>query len=734
QKINDRVPWSMATDASGQKIHWTAGPSVTHTRYQVELVSQAMQFEIDPALSIPNHYADADLEPHLQATDVVQVGHPEIVDLWNQIKPEDDRNLLAVLRAIFDYTYHELDTVPFKGTTDALTALRLGIASCNGKSRLFVTLARMNHIPARLVGGMILDGSEKRTSHQWVEVYVEGQWVPFGPTNGHFAYLPENYLKLYTGDHALIRHTANIDFDYYFTISKKLVPPIFYPQFDSGKETGKLETILSELTLTPVTMGIILAFPICCLLITLMRNVVGIKTYGIFMPMLIAATCVYTGLVKGTIGFLLLLVVAWAVHWVADKLQLLKTARLALVVTVVICSFIGLLIYIDGDSRTAFGMLAAFPVIIIGFIADRLHQATNESQWQDLAIAVMGTSITVLLCYLIMKSMFLQGLLVLFPELLMLIIAAQIYLGQWSGLRLSEEYRFGSLLKTNTGSVLGINSRNRDIIYKHNDRALLRLAADKLGSKQALQEKGIPVAENLAVIANRSDIEEIDTKLAAFSAFAIKPNQGSQGKGILVLRRNYYGDLIDTKGNTWACAQIKQHLQEILSGSFSQNGDSDIAYVEPLIEEQDFLYRITKGGLSDIRIILGAGKAVSAMLRMPTQSSSGKANLHQGAIGAAIRLETGETYHAQWDGSSIIDHPDSGLDILGLKIPEWGEMIKMAEQCYSAIPLNYLGVDICLDRTRGPLVLEVNGRPGLEIQNVTQQGMSPLLRANIDAI
>ncbi|MEL7219627.1 MAG: transglutaminase family protein, partial [Pseudomonadota bacterium] len=97
-----------------------------------------------------------------------------------------------------------------------MTALRLGRASCNGKGRLFVALARTNGIPARLVGGVILNEGSKKTSHQWLEVLIEGRWVPFDPTNGHFATLPENYLRLYTGDHALFRHTRNINFDYLF--------------------------------------------------------------------------------------------------------------------------------------------------------------------------------------------------------------------------------------------------------------------------------------------------------------------------------------------------------------------------------------------------------------------------------------------------------------------------------------------------------------------------------------
>ncbi len=127
-----------------------------------------------------------------------------------------------MLKSIFNYT-HSLEPRPFKGLTDALTAARLGEGSCNGKSRLFVALARRAGIPARLVGGLILDSGRKNTSHQWVEAYVGGYWIPFDPLNGHFASLPSNYLELYRGDKFLFSHTPNINFDYSFTIQKRLV-------------------------------------------------------------------------------------------------------------------------------------------------------------------------------------------------------------------------------------------------------------------------------------------------------------------------------------------------------------------------------------------------------------------------------------------------------------------------------------------------------------------------------
>ena len=119
-----------------------------------------------------------------------------------------DASVLALLTAIHKRV-SALESRPFKGTTDALTALRLGEASCNGRSRLFVALARRAHVPARLVGGIILENGTKRVGHQWVEAWVAGRWVPFCPTNGWFAEIPAHYLTLYHGDRAAFSRTCS---------------------------------------------------------------------------------------------------------------------------------------------------------------------------------------------------------------------------------------------------------------------------------------------------------------------------------------------------------------------------------------------------------------------------------------------------------------------------------------------------------------------------------------------
>ena len=719
--LSGQLQFDDQTDASGRRAMWS-GNQGTDIRYNALITSKELVYNLEPSLQVPQ-FLPEQYSQYLIEEEGIQVNHPEIRDLWSSIQPDDSRQLVPVLEAIYNYTYQDIEGAPFKGFTDALTALRLGRASCNGKGRLFVALARSNGIPARLVGGVIMNEGSKKTSHQWLEVLIEGRWVPFDPTNGHFASLPENYLRLYTGDHALFRHTRNINFDYRFTISPISQSPALFEFEENEPVLNRFNAArLMQLTGLPEGMiGVFLMFPLAALITIFLRSVVGIQTFGIFMPMLIAAACVNTGLWLGLATFSG--IVAFAVLMLAyfNSFNILKIPRLAAVITICTVIFIGILLWLGNRSSLQFGILALFPVVIISFLAERIHNMLDESDWKGMVTTGIGTVITIIACYIVFSSVMLQGLFALMPELLLLVLAVQLAIGQWSGMRLQEYIRFRSIL--GNGPVLGMNSRNRNYVNRLNSTELLDLAADKLRSKDVLQEHGVPVAKTYAVCRSFRELPEFVQTLSDLGAFALKPNRGSQGNGIMIIRGRDGKDFVTASGKTRTAEDLSRHVGEILNGSFSQSGDEDYAYVEPLLSQHSELSALSDFGLSDIRVILHKQRPVSAMLRLPTEKSGGKANLHQGAIGLAIDIETGKVTNAALKGTTTPEPPDTGAELSGFKIPKWRQIVDIAIAAAEAVPLGYIGVDICIDEDRGPLVLEVNGRPGIEIQNVQQKGL-----------
>jgi alpha-L-glutamate ligase-like protein len=707
-------------DGTGRIGRWT-GRNVQEIRYDGLIALQAVRFDLDADLSIPER--SQGMDEYLQPTEGIQVGHSEISEVWASISPDQANRLLPVLTAIYDYTHTQISNAPFKGYTDTLTALRLGQASCNGKGRLFVAMARMNNIPARLVGGIVLNNRSKRTSHQWAEVFIEGRWVPFDPTNGHFAALPENYLTLYRGYQALFTHTSNINFDYRFTIrDQKTSSALFRFEDRAANVLSPNAAHLMSLTgLNEKMIGVFLMFPIAALIIVFLRNVVGIQTFGTFMPMLIAAACVQTGLVLGKLVFGS--VVAFAVLgqlWLG-RFKLRKVPRLAAIITLVTILFIGLLHYFGKETNFEFGVLVMFPVIIIAFLAERIHNLAAEQNLRSMFVSCIGTMSAIACSYAAFSSVTLQGLVALLPELFLLVLALQIAAGRWTGMRLLEYIRFRKIL--NQGPILSINQRNIELVNALNTHELLELAANKVESKSRLRDWDVPVPDDLAICQSHEQLSDVFEAIENLDAFAMKPNRGSQGDGILIISSRKGAAFKTPGGRRLSKDDIGHHACEVLAGSYAQDGAEDIAFIEPLLIQDPRLNQLADLGLSDIRVILHNQSVISAMLRLPTRASNGKANLHQGAIGLAIDLETGRVTNAAIKGRSVSHHPDTQALLIGYQLPYWLEILQIARKSSQAIPLGYIGVDICVDQTRGPLVLEVNGRPGIEIQNVQKRGL-----------
>ncbi len=278
--------------------------------------------------------------------------------------------------------------------------------------------------------------------------------------------------------------------------------------------------------------------------------------------------------------------------------------------------------------------------------------------------------------------------------------------------------------KTRWEAVLGMNARNARVEAENPLRAT-QLVNSKHDTKAALEEAGVPVAPTLVRIRDRRELSRLDWD-ALPEAFALKPNYGRGGAGILLAKD---GDGWSTlSGRPLSKEVIKDQIRSILEGEYSlESVERDSALLEPLIVPHPVLARLVPSGLPDIRVICHHGEPLLAMMRLPTEETEGRANLHQGAVGAAVDLGSGRVARAMLKRERIEEHPDTGEGLLGVEVPEWGAVVEAAGRCAEATGLGYLGADVVVDEERGPLVLEVNARPGLEIQNVAGVGLADLL-------
>jgi len=278
--------------------------------------------------------------------------------------------------------------------------------------------------------------------------------------------------------------------------------------------------------------------------------------------------------------------------------------------------------------------------------------------------------------------------------------------------------------------VLGLNCRNSEYTLKYNKRRFYPLVDDKVLCKHRLQERGLAVPELIGLIEFNSQASHIEDMLGDWTEFVIKPAHGSGGSGIMVITDRKADYFVDSDGRLVLKEDLVHHLTNVTGGLYSLGGQLDVAMIETLVHFDPLFAQLTYHGVPDIRVIVYRGYPVMAMTRLPTRMSHGKANLHQGAIGAGIDLATGVT-HGGVSGNRLVEtHPDTGARIEGFEVPHWQRIINMAAQCYEAVELGYLGCDIVLDRDLGPLILELNARPGLNIQLANRAG----LRHRLDAV
>ena len=276
--------------------------------------------------------------------------------------------------------------------------------------------------------------------------------------------------------------------------------------------------------------------------------------------------------------------------------------------------------------------------------------------------------------------------------------------------------------------VLGMNRRNRSYISRYNPRKLYPLVDDKLQTKQIAIDAGVTVPDLIGVIREQHSVRELAHIIKECPGFCIKPAHGSGGKGILVITGNDDEGYHKSNGQIIQISDLERHVSNILAGLFSLGGRTDIAVIEALIQFDDCFAGYSYEGVPDTRVIVFQGFPVMAMMRLSTSNSSGKANLHQGAVGVGIDIGDGSALKAVQFNRPILLHPDTGVNLLNLQVPHWDELLHLAVSCYEMSGLGYLGTDMVIDKVKGPMLLELNARPGLSIQIANGQGLLPRLQ------
>ena len=284
--------------------------------------------------------------------------------------------------------------------------------------------------------------------------------------------------------------------------------------------------------------------------------------------------------------------------------------------------------------------------------------------------------------------------------------------------------------------VLGLNERNADFITRLNPRRFYPRVDDKALTKELALAAGMAVPDLYGIIEHQVQVRQFTDMVGDLESFVIKPAQGSGGDGILVVtgRSERKRDSFRlSSGTLISKGELEHHISNIVGGQYSLSGNRDKALIEYCVHFDPTFAEVSYQGVPDIRVVVYRGYPAMAMVRLPTRESDGKANLHQGAVGAGVDMGCGVTLGGVLNDEVVEEHPDTGALVAGLQIPQWEFILETSAKGLEVTGLGYLGVDMVIDRDRGPLILEMNARPGLNIQIANGTGLTKRI-ARIDEI
>jgi hypothetical protein len=351
----------------------------------------------------------------------------------------------ARLRTLFGFVADEISTVA-TGSDDALLVLAAREGSETGKARLLATLLRAAGIPARIVAGLHLGTGREPQPTVWVEAWLEGRWIALSPTEDFLGTRPADLLVLRRGGGPLFEYTGLDAAGFRYHVLREELR-----REELAALTVPPNPVLARISLyrLPVAsqgvLRVLLLLPLGALVVSLFRNVIGIPTFGTFMPILIALALRGTGVGRGLVMVGSVILIGIAGRLLLDRLRLLLVPRLCVLLSLVVLTIAGLSILGYGlETRDLYAGLL-FPIVILTMLIERFSVTTAEEGMPQ-AIVRLGSSTIVALCaYPIFRSDLLEHLMFGFPELVLCVMGVLVVIGGYTGYRVSELWRFRSL-------------------------------------------------------------------------------------------------------------------------------------------------------------------------------------------------------------------------------------------------------------------------------------------------
>ncbi len=322
-----------------------------------------------------------------------------------------------------------------------------GKTDSTSRARVAITVLAAAQIPARLIRGVNLVDRERQANVlPWLEVHDGERWLYFDPANGAQG-LPDNFLIWWRGEEPLFDMDGGRKPEITFSVQRNEADPVLVAE----RRAQTVQSRISDFSLfslpiqTQAVYAVLLMIPLGALVVVVLRNVVGIATFGTFMPVLVALSFRETQVLAGVILFSLVVALGLLIRFFMENLRLLLVPRLAsvLIIVVLLMALISIVSHQLGlDMGLSVGL---FPMVILTMTIERMSIVWEERGPGEAIQQGVGSLIVAAICFSVMEVDVLKHLFFVFPELLLWVLAICLVLGRYSGYRLLELVRFKSL-------------------------------------------------------------------------------------------------------------------------------------------------------------------------------------------------------------------------------------------------------------------------------------------------
>ncbi len=437
----DRLVFTIRTERAQRTGVWSGKFDGVHSvsyAFRVQLADQPLPLPTDFSGKPPKEIVDSYTKP----TARFPSDSPEIREIVSSIAPPAPSDPLGQMRSLLGYVTDEILTAP-TGSDDALLTLSASEGSPLGKSRLLVSMLRAAGFPARLAAGLRLRANKDARETVWAEGWVGGRWIPLSPNLGFFGARPPDLLLLKTGSATLIDQTGLDAVSSRFRVLREALA-----QQEVASFMVPTNPLLAAVSLWRLPVGsqaalrILLILPLGALIIAVFRNLVGLRTFGTFMPLLIALALRELSLSLGLslIGSVIALGILSRLF--LDRLQLLLVPRLGVLLCVVVLAITAQSLL--GRTYEVKDLFASvlFPVVILTMLIERFS-ITSAEEGVTAAVQRLASSTLIAVCiYPAFRWKMLEHLMFGFPELVISVMGVLIVIGGYTGYRLAELWRF----------------------------------------------------------------------------------------------------------------------------------------------------------------------------------------------------------------------------------------------------------------------------------------------------